>query len=276
MPQLSALHLYPVKGCAGISVPQVLIDARGPVGDRRLMVVDADGVFMTQRSHPRMALIRTQLSSSHLTLDAPGMSMLSVSLVPENPRRVATQVWRSQVNAVSLGTRAQTWLSEFLGTDAALVGMDEQSARTASTDYAPPDTHVSFADAYPILLVSEASLEHLNAKLSTPLPMNRFRPNLVVSGTAPHEEDTWVSIRIGDVQLDVVKPCDRCTVTTVDQLTGLSGKEPLKTLASYRRRDNKIYFGQNLVHRSLGLLRIGAEVEVLSTQTPLAVGEPTA
>lgn len=261
---LSAIHIYPVKGCAGLSLAAVEIDALGPVGDRRFMMVDRDGMFMTQRNHVRMALIRTQLSSTHLTLDAPGMSTLTLNLNSDQAMRRDVRVWRSRVNAASMGPVVSEWLSDFLGTAADLVHMDDHSTRIADPEYAPPNAQVSFADGYPILLISEASLDHLNAKLVEPLPMDRFRPNLVVSGTEPHEEDGWASIRVGDVILDIVKPCDRCTVTTIEQSTAISGKEPLKTLATYRRRNNKIYFGQNAVHRGLGTLRVGDDVKIVA------------
>ncbi len=270
MPRVSGLHIYPVKSCGGVSLPEVALDARGPVGDRRLMVVDADGLFITQRTLPALALIRVGVAGDVLTLSAPGHASLSVPLTAPAARR-QVQVWGSEVDAVSMGPLAYRWLSDVLGTEAELVQMDAQSTRIANPHYAPPDTQVSFADAYPLLLISEASLDHLNAKLrsaglESALPMDRFRPNLVVTGTEPHAEDAWRQIRIGDVVLDVVKPCDRCVTTTVDQQTGRTSKEPLKTLATYRKHDNKIYFGQNVVHRNLGTLRLGDDVEVLSTR----------
>lgn len=279
MPKVSALHLYPIKGCAGLSVSEMTLDARGPVGDRRFMIVDEHGMFMTQRSHARMALIRPQLTSTEITLDAPGMPTLTLPLDAMDAARLDVQVWRSKVSAATMGPFAYQWLSDFLGTAAELVRMDDQSVRTASTEYAPPGTHVTFADAYPLLLISEASLEQLNTKLlaaglDQPLPMNRFRPNVVVSGTEPHAEDSWASVRVRQVELWIVKSCDRCTVTTIDQTTAVAGNEPLKTLSTYRKHDSRIYFGQNLVHRGLGTLRVGDDVDVLRTQTPLPFGEP--
>jgi len=267
-PKLSAIWNYPVKACMGVGVPAVTLDARGPVGDRRFMIVDSDGMFITQRSVAKMALIRAELSATRLTLHAPAMPTLSLPLEAADAGRRDVQVWRSQLSAASMGPHAYQWLSDFLGMAAELVRMDERTMRIANPEYAPPETQVSFADGYPILLISEASLDDLNAKLVEPIPMNRFRPNLVISGTDAFDEDSWDSVRIGGVTLDIVKPCDRCTVTTIDQRTGIAGKEPLKTLATYRRRDNKTYFGQNVVHRGLGTLRVGDEVEVLGTRCP--------
>lgn len=273
MPKVSALHVYPVKSCGGVARGEVQLDARGPVGDRRFMIVDNDGMFLTQRSVPKLALIEAELRGDQLVLHAPGHGSLSVSLSEAPTQRRQVRVWSSDVDAVTMGPLAYQWLSDVLGTEAELVHMDAQSARTANTEYAPPNTHVSFADGYPILLISQASLDDLNARMTQSLPMNRFRPNLVVSGTDAFEEDSWARIRIGDVVLDVVKPCDRCVTTTIDQATGVAGKEPLKTLATYRKRDHKIYFGQNLVHRGFGTLRVGDDVEVLERRAAPTFGQ---
>lgn len=268
MPKVSALYRHPIKGCAGVAVSEMQLDALGPVGDRRMMVVDEDGAFLTQRNCAKLSLIRPTLTFAQLTVDAPGMQSLTLPLAPDDAARVQVQVWSSSVSAVTMGTLARQWFSDFLGTSAQLVRMDDHSQRIANPDYAPPNTPLSFADGYPILLLSDASLDQLNTKLTETLPMNRFRPNLVVRGTEPHAEDGWSTLRIGDVILDVVKPCDRCTVTTIDQATGISAKEPLTTLATYRRRGNKVYFGQNVVHQGIGTLRVGDDVEIVATCQP--------
>lgn len=269
MPFVSSLHVYPIKACKGVDLREMPLDARGPLGDRRFMVVDQRGLFVTQRDVPKLALISADLSGTTLTLRAPatGTFTLDLSLSRTDRRRV--QVWRSQVDALSMGAEVSAWLSNTLGLSVSLVHMDATAERFASEAFAAPGTPVSFADGYPILLLSEGSLNHLNDQLARasepPVPMNRFRPNLVVSGVDPHAEDTWKSFRIGDVTFDVVKPCERCRVTTIDQATAIASKEPLRTLATYRKRDNLITFGQNVVHRREGTLRVGDPVELLSS-----------
>lgn len=270
MSRVASLHIYPVKGCRGVSLTEVRLDARGPVGDRRFMIVDERGLFVTQRDVPKLALITAELSDATLTLHAPGAEALVLDATEKGAERKQVQVWRSQVDALSLGAEASEWLSRAIGLSVSLVQMDARALRYASETHAAPGTQVSFADGYPILLLSEASLAQLNDRLADqgvdPVPMNRFRPNLVVSGVEPHAEDTWTSFRIGEVTFDVVKPCDRCQVTTIDQATAIAGKEPLRTLSTYRKRDNRIFFGQNVIHRSEGTIRVGDAVELLSAR----------
>jgi uncharacterized protein YcbX len=175
------------------------------------------------------------------------------------------QVWKDVVDACDAGPEAARFLSAHLGMDARLVRMPDDTLRQVRLDYARPGDRVGFADAFPLLVIGEGSLEELNRRLETPLPMLRFRPNLVIAGTAPNEEDAWRRIRIGDTELDVLKPCDRCVVTTIDQTTGMAGKEPLRTLSTYRRWNGKVYFGKYAVHRGRGTVRVGDEVTVLET-----------
>lgn len=268
MPVVSSLHVYPIKGCKGVDLREIQLDARGPVGDRRFMIVDERGAFVTQRDVPSLALITAELSETALTLRAPAAETFTLDLTPTRHERRRAQVWRSQVDALLMGSEVARWLSNVIGLSASLVRMDAIAERFANEAFAAPGTQVSFADGYPILLLSEGSLEHLNGQLARasepPVPMNRFRPNLVVSGVEPHAEDTWKSFRVGDVTFDVVKPCERCRVTTIDQATAIAGREPLRTLSTYRKRDNLVMFGQNVVHRGQGTLRVGDVVELLS------------
>jgi len=181
--------------------------------------------------------------------------------------RVAVEVWRHRGPALDQGDAAAALLSEHLEISCRLVRIPPDHARRVNPAFSPEEAHTAFSDGYPLLLVSEASLADLNARLETPLPMNRFRPNLVVRGCAPFAEDGWKRIRIGGLELDVAKPCDRCLVTTTDQATGeRDGQEPLRTLATYRKRGEGVLFGQNLVHRGRGALALGASVEVLAAQ----------
>ncbi len=263
MVEVAALYVYPIKSCAGMSVASVTLDRRGVMGDRRFMVVDDDGRFLSQRELPKLALIVPRIADGAVTLAAPGFSTITVPVLMEGPRR-SVVVWRDVCDAIDQGDDASRWLSAHLGVSCRLVRLADEWKRLVDPTYATrPDDEVSFADAYPLLLIGEASLEDLNARLETPLPMNRFRPNVVVRGSTPFAEDGWRNIVIGDVRATVVKPCARCVTTLVDQQTGARGKEPLRTLASYRRRgDGEVYFGQNVIHAGQGAITVGDRVIV--------------
>ena len=265
---LSGLFIYPIKSAAGISLSQSRITTRGLAHDRRWMVVDAGGQFMTQRRFPQMALIRVRIADA-LYVNAPGMAELQVPLMSESDEWVQVEVWGDVCGAIALGSRAQAWFTQFIGVDCQLVYMPERSHRPTAHGALGEDNLVSFADAYPYLLLSEASLRGLNEKLAAPISMDRFRPNFVVSGChQPHAEDAWKTLRIGEVAFTVSKPCARCSIPTVNQTTGERGKEPTRTLATYRSWDKAIWFGQNLVSNitsnHLKTLRVGDEVEVLA------------
>jgi hypothetical protein len=259
---LSALYVYPVKSLRGIALDSAEVDARGIRHDRRFMVVDARGRFLTQRELPRMARVAVRLEAPHLLLDADGQATLRVPLEPRARDRWRVRVWSSRVEAVPVGPEADRWLSRALGTHCHLVHMPQGARRLADPRYARGRQLVSFADAFPFLLASAASLEDLNRRLQTPVVMRRFRPNLVVRGAPPFAEDGWREIAIGSLSFRVVKPCSRCAVTTVDPDTGERGTEPLRTLAAYRKRAGKVYFAQNLVHAGPGELRVGDAVVV--------------
>lgn len=257
---VSALYVYPVKGAAGTSVEAVTVAPRGFAGDRRWMVVDADGRFMTQRTRPRMALVRPRLLPEGLRLEAPGMEPLQVARPPADARRIEVEIWKDRVAAVPAERSAHTWWQDFLGVDVRLVYMPPDTRRPVDPAYGRAGDQVSFADGYPVLLATEASLADLNRRLAEPVPMNRFRPNVVVRGSGAFEEDTWQAVRIGEAAFRVVKPCARCVVTTVDQSTGAPGREPLATLARFRKRDGKVFFGQNLIPDAASALRVGDPV----------------
>ena len=281
---LGGLSVYPIKSAAGVSLRSATMTARGLQYDRRWMVVDAKGHFLTQRRFPRMALIRVSIADV-LCVSAPDMPELKVPLASETGERVKVEVWGDVCEAIAVGPEAQKWFTRFVGITCQLVYMPERSHRfTAHGDLG--DTNlVSFADAYPYLLLSEASLTGLNEKLAEPVSMDRFRPNLIVSGCAePHAEDKWKTLRIGKAIFTVSKPCARCSIPAVNQATGKRGKEPTQTLATYRSWDRAIWFGQNLVAQNvaqnvaqsassdvlqdtsdhLETLRVGDEVEILA------------
>ncbi len=254
--RLSALNVYPIKSARGITLDQSEVDEFGLRYDRRWMVVDESGQFLSQRSHPRLALVVPSIGQDALQVDAPGMPTLETSLNPHPTVATRVTVWDDSCNANWLGEKAANWFSDFLGSACSLVHMGVDVIRPASADFAPSGSRVSFADGFPFLLISEESLADLNRRLTEPRPMNRFRPNRVVAGGEPYQEDGWSRIEVGGIGLRVVKPCGRCLVTTTDQTTGERGKEPLRTLATYRKRGGEVMFGQNVVHEGQGRLRL--------------------
>ena len=260
---LTGLYRYPVKSLAGEALRALEVDARGLRLDRHWMLIDRDGRFLTQRQQPRMTLIRTLLDDADgLLLQAPGMPDLQVPVAGGERREVV--VWQDRVSAAPVGRAVDQWLSDFLATPCHLVVMPDEANRPVDQDFAEPSDQVGFADGFPFLLISQGSLEDLNARLEQPVPMQRFRPNLVVSGCQAFAEDGWQRIRIGQIEFRVAKACSRCIIPTIDPQTGERGREPLQTLMSYRKRDNKTYFGQNLVHEQCGQLELGMPVEVLA------------
>jgi uncharacterized protein YcbX len=265
MPSVSALHVYPIKSCRGLEMKAVRFDHLGPPYDRRFMLVDEDGRFLTQRELPRLALVEPRLGPTSLQVSAPLMPMLKVAMTQRDAKRIKASIWKHHGEAEDAGENAAAWFSQFLERKCRLVRLPDDAPREVDPAYTRAPALVGFADGFPVLLLSEASLEDLNGRLQAKVPMNRFRPNVVVKDCEAFAEDTWKRIRIGEVALDVVKPCGRCTTVTVDQRTGVSDKEPLATLSSYRTRDNHVLFGQNCVHESPGSIRVGDEVEILET-----------
>ncbi len=261
---VSRLFVYPIKSLGGIKLDAAEVEARGFGHDRRWMLVDEDGVFLSQRRHPRMALARVRIEGERLVVTAPGMPTLGLPLRPEPGGTVRVSVWGDEVDAVPCGGEADGWFADFLGVCCRLVHMPDEAQRVVDPEYAEAGDRVGFADGFPFLLLSEASLDDLNARLDEPVPVDRFRPNIVVAGCAPYDEDRWRRVRVGDVGFRIVKPCSRCAITTVDQGSGERGKEPLRTLASYRRIGDEVFFGQNAIPDATGLLRVGDTVEVLS------------
>lgn len=261
MPHVSAIFIYPVKSCRGVSLPRAAVVARGLDGDRRWMVVGADDRFVTQREEPRLALVDVSLDGEALRLAAPGVGSVRVPRRGDQGPRRTVRVWRHQAAAVE-HAEGSDWFSAYLGAPHRLVYMPDDHQRAVNPEKAGRGHIVGFADGYPLLLIGQSSLDDLNARLAQPVEMRRFRPNLVVEGASPFAEDQWRALRIGEVPFRGVKPCDRCVVTTVDPETGVRGTEPLRTLATYRKRGGKVLFGMNLVHDGLGALAVGDPVAV--------------
>ena len=270
--QVSEISIYPVKSCAGHGVNSVMLDRFGPSGDRRWMVVDENGDFLTQREYPELARVVPTPAPGGLVLAAGyhgGAAALEVAIPGADSEHLSVGVWGDRVAAKDAGAPAAAWFSELLERPARLVYMGDECQRPVDPEYAEEGETVSFADGFPLLLISRAALDFLNSKLSVAVPMNRFRPNIVVEGCAPHAEDGWRRIRIGPVELAVVKPCARCVIPSIDQASCERDPEILRVLSSYRRRagadgTRQVYFGQNLIYRAAGRIGVGDPVEVLA------------
>ncbi|MEU4062843.1 MOSC N-terminal beta barrel domain-containing protein [Streptomyces wedmorensis] len=270
-PVLRSVHVHPVKAMRALALTEAEVQPWGLAGDRRWAVVDATGKVVTQRRHPRMALATAELSpDGAITLSAPGHPPLTVE-VPHPSATVTVEIFDKYVEAVPAGAAAAAWLSAYLECEATLVHMDApEHRRPVDPAYALPGETVSFADGYPLLVAAASSLDALNSLIAQgdhadegPLPMNRFRPNLVIEGTAPWAEDGWTRLAVGEVTFRVARPCGRCVVTTTDQLTAARGKEPLWTLARHRKNDGRVIFGQNLVPEHTGTVRVGDAVKII-------------
>jgi uncharacterized protein YcbX len=273
-PGLRTVHVYPVKSAAGVSPGEAAVEPWGLAGDRRWLLVGADGRMVTQRRWPRLASATAEpVAGGGLRLTAPGREPLTVE-VPEPVATVSVEVWNDTVEAVPAAAAASAWFSTHLDWDVRLVHLDDPGRRRpVDPAFGRAGETVSFADGFPLLLTTTASLDALNSLIAQgdhadegPLPMDRFRPNAVLDGTVPWEEDRWSRVRIGDVGFRVVKPCSRCVVTTTDQRTAERGKEPLRTLARHRRSGDRLIFGQNLIPEGTGVLRPGDPVEILEVR----------
>ena len=270
--RLRSIHIHPVKAFRGLALPEAEVEPWGLAGDRRWVLMDDGGKVVTQRRQPRLApAVAELLPGGGVRLSAPGMESLTVP-VPRPSGTVPVEIFRDKVEGVlAEGEAAHAWCSAYLGVGVRLVHMDDPAAsRPVGPQYALPGETVSFADGFPLLLTSTASLDALNTLIAQgdhahegPLPMNRFRPNVVVAGTEAWAEDDWSLVSIGEVTFRVAKMCGRCVVTTTDQATAERGREPLHTLGRHRRLDGKLVFGQNLVPRSRGTIRVGDPVTVL-------------
>jgi hypothetical protein len=255
---LQSIHIYPVKSLRAISLNKSAVERRGLQNDRRWMVVDSDGVFMSQRSIPKMAQVGTALEDGSLWLAREGMVSLRMPISDEGPG-ATVRVWNSVCEAVDCGEDAAGWLSTALGQPCRLVRMPETTIRPTPEEFSRPGDHVSFADGFPILIASVASLEDLNQRSPDSITMDRFRPNLVLAGAPPYAEDEWTSVQIEGLVLRNAKPCGRCQVTTLDPVTGESlGQEPLRTLGTYRKVGNNVNFATNYIPEVEGELLVGA------------------
>ncbi len=297
MSQLASIHIYPMKAARAVDLGEARVEPWGLAGDRRWMLADEDGRFISQREEPSLALVVASASPTPaspipasptpasptpastrpddggtLSVAAPGRPGLRVAVPGPAAPQLKVTVWGSVLVAVTAGPAADAWFSAYLDRPVSLVYLDDPAKRRlVDLEYGQPGDTVSFADGYPLLLTTTGSLDELGGWLAAegdqPVPMTRFRPNVVVAGTQPWAEDRWLRVRIGEVPFRVVKPCGRCVVTTIDQQTGVRGRQPLKMLGRHRRFGQELVFGQNLIPDCTGVIRVGDPVEVLAART---------
>jgi uncharacterized protein YcbX len=256
--KVSQLWTYPVKSLGGIAVQQARVLQKGLETDRRWMLIDDENTFMTQRVHHKMALFRPSWAGDKLMVS----HLESSVLVPAVPlgEECRAMIWDDVVEVIEVHPNVSQWFSERLGKACKFVSFPEEKIRSVDPKYNLGDDQVSLADGYPLLVIGQGTLDDLNSRLSQPVPMNRFRPNIVFTGGDPFVEDTWTTFAVGVNRFAAVKPCARCVLPTVDQETGVMGKEPLATLSTYRRRNGKVYFGMNLIPLDHLTISVGDEI----------------
>ncbi len=266
--RLSEINIYPIKSTRGISLKHSEVLPRGLPWDRRWMLIDTQNRFITARNHPKLALIETFVGDNTLRVQGPNMSELRLPLYPNKLGMTPVEIWRDRCEAVLVGRTGDEWFSEYLSMPLRLVQMTDAQVRPVDPEYGQRGDEVSFADGYPLLLTSQASLDDLNRRLATPVSMRRFRPNIVVTGAEAYAEDRWRRFRVGEVEFEGVKNCSRCIFTTINPNTAEKDlkQEPLRTLGTYRRRPaGGVFFGQNLIPRTQGVIHVGDRVEILET-----------
>lgn len=262
---ISDLIIYPIKSLGGIHLQQSFLEEEGLQYDRRWMLVDEQGNFLTQRQHPKMCLFQVQFTEGGLLVTQSEQS--SSFFFPFNQsteKELTVSIWEDNVKATFVSDLADKWFSTMMDMPCKLVSIASDAQRKVDTRYAFRNETTRFSDAFPVLIIGESSLEDVNKRIDSPVPMNRFRPNIVFKGGNAFEEDSWKNIQVGSSALKVVKPCARCVITTIDQQTAQAGKDPLKTLASYRTVDNKVLFGQNSLVINPGTIRLGDEIKIVS------------
>lgn len=268
--KVASLHIYPVKGLRAIDLHESVLEPRGLRYDRRWMLVDEAGKFITQREQPKLATLSADITSNGIYING-ATGSIAVTHPNEGAERLPVTLWKQSIEGYRTTPEADQWFSDFLGIPCRLVWQGDLP-RPTSAQYAPGH-QASYADGFPLLVTVTASLDDLNKRMPQPLPMNRFRPNIVITGAPAWAEDSWKKIRIGSVTLDIVKPCTRCVVTTTDQHTGAKeGNEPLNTLKTFRLLRSPaltgVVFGQNAVPAVTGTVKVGDAVEILETQAP--------
>jgi len=264
MLKVSQLFIYPIKSMGGIEVDSALVTDRGFQYDRRWMLVDENNVFISQREVPQMALMKIKITAAGLEVyHQPKSSTITIPFKPQTEKFTTVFIWDDNCIAQYVGHETDKWFQEMLGIKCRLVFMPDSSFRPTDYKYTPHGHVTSLSDGYPFLVIGQASLDELNSRLPEPLSMNRFRPNIVFTGAEPFAEDQMKELTIGNILFKGVKLCARCPITTIDQGTGERQKEPLKLLSTFRKRDNKVYFGQNLIHEGIGAITRGDELRII-------------
>jgi uncharacterized protein len=268
MLQISRLFIYPIKSLPGIELKTALVTEKGFEHDRRWMLVDEDNIFISQREAPQMTQLAVSIENEGLKITHKiKKDFIAIPFKTPPPGSGdwgIVSIWDDTCTAQYVGHEADRWFSEMLGIKCRLVYMPDDCKRIADQNYAPPGATTSFSDAYPYMILGQATLDDLNSRMTEPVPVNRFRPNIVFTGGGAFEEDGMRSFTIGNISFYSVKLCGRCNIPTIDQETGAEGKEPIKTLARYRAKNNNVYFGQYLVHKGEGAIAVGDILQITS------------
>lgn len=263
--QVSQLFYYPVKSLKGIGCSGFALDEFGPKWDRRFMLIDEKGRFFTQRQCPKMGQIHVSVDDQTITLSMAGEETTS-SLQLDRFDQIEVQVWSDRVKAREMPSDVNKWLSDRLSRDVRLCFIEQDTIRQVDIDYSILGDRVSFADGFPLLILSEATIEFLSGKLDFVLDAIRFRPNIVVSGCGAFEENTWTRIKINNINIDIVKPCSRCVIPTINPVDGEKQQDVMKVMLEYCKIGNQVYVGQNAIHRSLGDIRVGHQVHIIKAR----------
>ena len=265
---VSGIYVYPIKSLGGITLTESLVEEKGLQYDRRWVLTDDTGSFVTQRKYPLLALLQVSISDDVVTVfhkENPKQK-ISFGISQQIGEHIPVTIWDDLTKGIEVDAEVSKWFSNYMNMEVKLLRMPEQERRNVDPRYASNDEIVGFADGYPCLIIGQSSLDELNTKLEKPILMDRFRPNIVFTGGEPHAEDSIKDFEIDGISFSAVKPCARCVLVTVDQQNGTKSPEPLKTLAKYRTLNNKIMFGQNLIHKGSGTIKIGSEIKIKSAK----------
>lgn len=265
---LSGIYIYPIKSLGGVSLAESYIEERGLQYDRRWVLIDDEGMFITQRKYPLLSLLQVDVLDNQLVVshqDHP-LETISFSIDQQTSVGIPVTIWDDLTEGFEVDPNVSEWFSRYMNFSVRLVKMNQATKRHVDPRYANHNEIVSFADGYPCLIIGQSSLDQLNEKLKEPVRMDRFRPNFVFTGGEAHVEDTFKEFEMGGILFSAVKPCARCVLITVNQQTAAKSAEPLKTLSRYRTINNKIMFGQNLLHQGSGIISVGMELQIKSTK----------
>ena len=268
---LTDIYIYPIKSLGGIRLQQSEVTEKGLKFDRQWMLIDQDGTFISQRKYHQLSLLQVSIADTEISVTHKQNSDLHLKFnsTEETGNLIQVKIWDDSCAGMEVSHEVNNWFTSLLGLEVRLVKMSTDERRLVDQRYATNQEVVSFSDGYPFLIISQASLNALNQKLEQPVLMDRFRPNFVFSGAEPHIEDSFADFQIRDIIFSAVKPCARCVLVTVDQQSGVKSAEPLKTLASYRTRNKKVMFGQNLIHKGEDFIAVGDTITILSTKKPI-------